>query len=179
VQSKKRGEIVQQEQQTPTCKVCEKGSMQRKKAHRMSGPTVVIGYIFLIPSVLGMLFGLLFVFGSGVGAAESSSTLKETTQKQLAAVNIPQPLIQKVMDRNPISAQDKAGLTQQQQSVLAEANRAYGVGKVGAGAGAALGVGFGLFLMFSSFVGGLLGWILTMKKKILQCGSCGAVVAAC
>jgi len=30
----------------------------------------------------------------------------------------------------------------------------------------------------TSFVGGLLGWLLVMKKRILQCTFCGAVVNA-
>jgi hypothetical protein len=31
---------------------------------------------------------------------------------------------------------------------------------------------------FAFLVGGLLGWLLIMKKDILQCGHCGAVIAA-
>ena len=30
----------------------------------------------------------------------------------------------------------------------------------------------------SCLVGGLLGWLLVMKKKVLQCKNCGAVIAA-
>lgn len=43
---------------------------------------------------------------------------------------------------------------------------------------ATLGSGFFLFFLVLSFVGGVFGWLLIMKKKILQCTHCGAVVAA-
>jgi hypothetical protein len=33
-------------------------------------------------------------------------------------------------------------------------------------------------LMIPAFVSGLLGWRLVMKKRVLQCGLCGAVVNA-
>src|SRR5208283_2326401 len=39
----------------PKCKVCDRGELIRKKAFRMSGPAVVIGFILLVPSILGML----------------------------------------------------------------------------------------------------------------------------
>jgi hypothetical protein len=35
-----------------------------------------------------------------------------------------------------------------------------------------------LVLMILAFVSGLLGWLLVMKKRVLQCGLCGAVVNA-
>ena len=35
--------------------------MIKRKRFRMSGPVVAIGFILLIPSVLGMLFGILML----------------------------------------------------------------------------------------------------------------------
>ena len=83
--------------------------------YRMSGVVVVIGYIFLIPSVLGMLVNACLF----VAMSRSIST-------------------------SP--------------------------------AGGMMGGAF-LFLIFLSFVGGLLGWLLVMKKSVLKCTHCGAVVA--
>lgn len=48
--------------------------------------------------------------------------------------------------------------------------------KPGGGSGIAFGVAAGLAL--ASFVGGLLGWLLVMKKNVLQCTHCSAVVNA-
>lgn len=41
------------------CQTCERGVLVRKNIHRLSGPAVVIGYIFLIPSILGVAISLL------------------------------------------------------------------------------------------------------------------------
>jgi hypothetical protein len=40
------------------------------------------------------------------------------------------------------------------------------------------GVSFSVVMGISSFVGGLLGWLLVMRKRVLQCDVCGAVVNA-
>jgi len=42
----------------------------------------------------------------------------------------------------------------------------------------AIAGGLSFLVIIMSFVGGLLGWILIMKKKILQCTNCGAKVSA-
>jgi len=42
----------------------------------------------------------------------------------------------------------------------------------------AIGTPFLVFGAICSFVGGIFGWLLVMKKDILQCSRCSAVVAA-
>jgi hypothetical protein len=37
---------------------------------------------------------------------------------------------------------------------------------------------FSILWGIAFFVGGLLGWLLVMKKRVLQCDVCGAVVSA-
>jgi len=87
----------------------------------MSGPAVVIGYIFLVPSVLGMLFSALMF--------------------------------------------------------LVSLSAAGGDDKGGAGV-AVIGGGFAIFTGLVCFIGGLVGWLLVMKKRVLQCSVCSAVVNA-
>ena len=50
----------------------------------------------------------------------------------------------------------------------------------GSGTPALAVFGSGLTVVFgiSCFVGGLLGWILTMRKRVLQCSDCGATISA-
>lgn len=43
---------------------------------------------------------------------------------------------------------------------------------------ASVGVGIGVFWIFASVCSGLFGWILTMRKSVLQCGTCAATIAA-
>jgi hypothetical protein len=41
-----------------------------------------------------------------------------------------------------------------------------------------LGGGLAIVLGVAFFVAGLLGWLLVMKKRVLQCSVCGAVINA-
>jgi hypothetical protein len=69
-------------------------------------------------------------------------------------------------------------LTTQQRSAIHDAQLSVSAQKVGADAAAVIVGGFFVFVIVMSFVGGLLGWLLVMRKRVLQCAGCGAVVAA-
>ncbi len=109
----------------PACKICDRGTLMPRKIRRLSGPAVAIGYILLIPSILGMagcaILLVVSLFAGVAGAAHGSAF-----------------------------ATAFAGI-----STIAF-------------------VYIGIFC----FVSGLLGWLLIMKKHVLQCGYCGAVVNA-
>ena len=109
----------------PTCKICDSGTLMPRKIRRLSGPAVAIGYILLIPSILGMVgCAILLVVSllAGVAGAAHGSAF----------------------------ATAFAGT--------------WSIAMVSSGIGC--------------FVFGLLGWLLIMKKHVLQCGYCGAVVDA-
>jgi hypothetical protein len=103
------------------CKTCDVGILQKIRKYRMSGVVVAIGYILLIPSVLGVMFSI-FAFFTTMSAASGT--------------------------------------------------------KDAAATGAVIAGGIFIFFGIASLVGGLLGWLLVMKKDVLQCSHCGAVVAA-
>jgi hypothetical protein len=162
----------------PKCNVCNQGTLKRKKKFRLSGPAVFIGYIFLIPSILGILFGLTLLFGTGAATTESSKTMKEGIRTHLLEANLPQAIIEEVANGRKISQSQKDSLSQNQRIAIESAEMTYSASMVGTGAGAAIAGGFSIFVIFSSFIGGLVGWLLTMKKWVLQCTGCGAVVNA-
>jgi hypothetical protein len=93
-----------------------------KKMFRMSTPVVVIGFILLIPSVLGILFNLFLL---------------------LSFMFVPLGN----------AGEDTAGVRD-------------------------VGSGLAIFFAILCFVGGLFGWILVMRKRVLQCSWCGAVISA-
>lgn len=168
------------------CQTCGQGALVKRKKYRMSAPVVIIGYILLIPCVIGMLFdvvlGVVLLFTSGLAGTEWPAAVGKETRTRLEAQAIPEPIIQKVVASKPITADDLSALTPEQKSVVDEATRTLSAAKVGAGAAAIIGGGLSIFLVIFGgifcFVGGLLGWLLVMKKKILQCNQCSAVVAA-
>ena len=59
----------------------------------MSGPVVAIGFILLIPSVLGMLLGILMLFGIAASTSQISPTIEKEVRSQLVAQSVPEPII--------------------------------------------------------------------------------------
>lgn len=144
----------------------------------MSGPVVAIGYILLIPSILGILFGILMIFATGSVASETSTEIKREVRAQLMAADIPSEISEKVVAGAALTEGELSRLTGRQTRIVSDARLTYNASQIGAGAGTALAGGFSIFVIVSSFVGGLLGWLLIMKKKILECINCNATVSA-
>jgi hypothetical protein len=144
----------------------------------MSAPVVVIGFVLLIPSVLGMLFGVFMLFVTGVASNQTSTSGESKIRAQLGAQSIPAPIINEVVSGRHVSPQEVASLTYQQQSAVHEAESSRLGQTIGGGAATVIAGGFSIFVMVASFVGGLLGWLLIMRKRVLQCARCGAVVPA-
>ncbi len=112
----------------PTCKICDRGTLIPRKIRRLNGPAVAIGYILLVPSILGMVgCAILLIITVLAGAAGA------------------------------------AGVAHGSALVIAFA----GIGSLVI-----------LYVAVVCFVGGLLGWLLVMRKYVLQCDNCGAVVNA-
>jgi hypothetical protein len=186
----------------------------------MSGPAVAIGFILLIPSVLGMLFSasLLFGFialpaGGGLGTSESESShpfqndfdasFRESCAKSVKQKNLEvgyyasQQLIEQYCECALSTFKATGSETTASQSCLQQAkdgtleqpsqdvdalysnNTSHqSPDRAVANVARVLGGGFAVVLGISSFVGGLLGWLLVMRKRVLQCNVCGAVVNA-
>jgi hypothetical protein len=139
----------------------------------MSGPVVVIGFILLIPSVLGMLFGILTLVGI-VAAHSQIPSMNPETRTRLEAQQVPESVITQVAASKPIEEAQLTVLTPQQQTAVRDAQLSVSARK----AAPVVAGGVFLFVIVMSFVGGLLGWLLIMRKRVLQCTRCGAVVAA-
>ena len=165
----------------PTCQICHTGQLLSRRMYRLSGPAVVIGYIFLIPAIFGILLGILFFVGS-CGAAATTTTdspdVVERTRTKLEQAGIPESMILTVLDGKSVPERERLGLSGDQRKALLDGTVEILAPKMVKGAGAVLAGGFSFFLILVSFTGGLLGWILTMKKRVLKCTSCGATVAA-
>ena len=106
------------------------------------------------------------------------ATNDRETRTRLFAQDVPESVISKVIDGESISDVQLARLTAQQMSAVREAQLTVSGNRLGAGAGTACAGGFSIVIMIMSFVGGLVGWLLIMRKRVLQCTRCGAIVAA-
>jgi hypothetical protein len=195
------------------CKVCDRGALIPKKVHRLSGPAVLIGYILLIPSILGMVScgAILVVTDASISMVSSrphQSTLDATFRRNCAnsvrqsiqeAGFIPsQASIEQYCEcalstfketGSEAIAGERCGQRaregtldppNQDVDVFYSANSSHGV-ETSEGSGSLLGIissALLLNLVVAFFIGGLLGWLLVMKKRVLQCNLCGAVVNA-
>jgi hypothetical protein len=95
----------------------------------MSGPVVVIGFLLLIPSVLGMLFGILTLVGVTLaGAGSQMPSMDRETRTRLEAQQVPEPVITQVADSKPINEAQLAALTPQQQTAVRDAQLSVSAG---------------------------------------------------
>src|SRR5438874_13187478 len=81
----------------PLCRTWGQGALITRKTFRMSGPVVVIGFILLVPSFLGMLFGILMLFLTGAASTQTSISSERDIRARLVAQDIPEPIISEVI----------------------------------------------------------------------------------
>jgi len=278
----------------PVCKICERGTLVRKKVFRMSGPVVFIGFVFLIPSVLGIIASILLFFGVLSTGTSGSTRTKNEVALNMRKAGVPESIIADVLagnadrsdsqianqDRTILDAQEKVksnlaiqvaagermlqagipnsiiralstegrlstpgiagssemsewldGATPEQREMfqaakvqfheppaeslhavremqqaqipvdviydvrmskdadvqawmgarheaLQDAQNKLRDNKETSGFALFFGGGFAVAMGIASFVGGLLGWLLVMRKSVLQCSVCSAVVNA-
>ena len=109
------------------CHACKtQGGMTKSNVARFSPVVQVIGVLLLIPSFLGIFFGLF----SMIMVIASAFTA-------------------------PASGADDGTIA----SVMVVS-----------------GIGVGLAFIIPSFIGGLLGWLLLMRKKVFKCQRCGFIL---
>lgn len=160
------------------CKTCDTGELLKRKKYRMSGIVVFIGYILLVPSVLGILVGGIMLVATGAGTGAAMDSIQSKAQSKLKEAGISRVITTKILDSQPLSEADRTGLNYSQRQVVDKVKLEISAGTVGAGLGVTMAGGVSVFVMISSLVGGLLGWLLIMKMKVLQCTHCGVIAAA-
>jgi hypothetical protein len=163
---------------SPTCRTCNAGTLINKKVFRMSGTVVVIGYIFLIPSLIGLLVAGGLFFATGSATKETSKKLKDEVAADLNQAGVLQGVITKITDLKEVPSADLSSLNEKQKDAVRSGQAKMAGGAIGVGIGAGLAGGTSLCVGFLSLVGALLGWLLVMKKRVLKCNQCGAVVPA-
>ena len=169
--------------QAPRCKTCDQGTLIQRKSFRMSGPVVFIGFILLIPSILGMIFSALLFFRI-IGTSESE--VLRTRNEAVARMHnghFSEELISAIADErdadvNSWLLQNERLLRSEQIAWIRDAQRKTRADLAASRVGVVFGSGLIIAMGIASLVGGLLGWLLVMRKRVLQCSLCGAVVNA-
>ncbi len=162
----------------PQCQICEKGILKKKKKYRLGTPLVVIGYIFLIPSVCAFFIALLIILSAFIGAPNRNEKINIGARATLEEANIPQPLIEKFMSHEMITSQEKSRLTRQQRQILHDAKGTQIKGQFVNGATVGIMGILSVVMIVVAIFGVVIGALLTIKKKVLQCSACDAIVNA-
>ena len=160
------------------CKTCEVGRLKKRRRYRMSGVVVAIGYIMLLPSLLGMTLATMGLVATGTATQEVAGSLQREIGNKLEAVGVDASIIDRVVEGGTVGSTEQAALSDSQRSAIREARLSLAAGNAGAGLGALVTGSAAVFVGVFSLVSGLLGWLLVMKKKVLQCNACGAVISA-
>jgi hypothetical protein len=155
--------------------------MGTRKKFRMSAPVVVIGFIVLIPSILGICASVLILLGVTVAGGSASNRVRNQAVTSMRNNSVPEPIISAVLagqDQEVDRLMDNDETPEVQRSWVRDAQEKIRGTNATAGIGILVGGGFAGALGIASFVGGLLGFLLVMRKRVLQCSFCGAVVNA-
>ncbi len=145
----------------------------------MSTPVVVIGFIFLIPSVLGMIASALILFGVVSSAGTDANRTRDEVAARMRSNDVPEPIISAVLANPNLDADSLMDqVSMAQLSWIKDSQEKLRGSTEGSGLAVLFGGGFAIALGVASFVGGIIGWLLVMKKRVLQCSVCMAVVNA-
>jgi hypothetical protein len=111
----------------------------------------------------------------------------ERAAKIMEDAEIPSPIVLKVLSHPTLDADDEMqedlsmvqiGAIQEAQGVMRSAALRSSEVNNGNPLFRIFGQTFFIFAAIGAFVSGLLGWLLVMKKRVLQCNFCNAVVEA-
>jgi F0F1-type ATP synthase assembly protein I len=125
-----------------------------------------------------MLTGVGLLFATGASVDTTMDSVRANGREKLMAASIPSATITQVLASEALTESSREALTPAQQRAVDEVKVELSAGTVGAGLGATMAGGASLFVLVSSLIGGLLGWLLVMKKRVLQCTECAATTAA-
>ena len=174
----KDGRLIHDPMNAPTCPTCRQGILTKRTTYRMSMPVVVIGYLLLVPSIFGIFFGVLGILATGGAAGRTQEPMEQEVRTRLRAAAIPEAIIADVVAGKPASGSQLSTLSSSQRSVVVDTSLSVSARKLGSGAGVVIAGGISLAVIVFSFVGGLLGWLLVMRKRVLQCPVCSATLSA-
>jgi hypothetical protein len=99
----------------------------------------------------------------------------ESIKSGLILQNKPRHVVEDVVAGRYIGETRLSALNTFQRSALRKAEAEISAAKVVPGAAAACGFGLSPMIVIGSFVGGLVGWLLVMRKTLLQCFRCAVV----
>ena len=147
------------------CRECEDGKMRSRTVHRLGRWPAMVGYVLLIPAILGLIVNLVILATAAFGLAKAVSDV----------TRIPVPTVGMVMRVEEISDEQIALMTAEQQQAVRAARLATTGATLG-GMGSRNGTGG--FALVAWLMVAMSGLFLSRKKQILRCTTCEIVLSA-
>lgn len=161
------------------CNVCRQaGGLTRKKVYRFSTPIVVIGWLFLIPSLLGVSCGACGLISTGSVTTEQVAQSADRYKGALRQIDgLSKNQVERIYEmESPSEESLKAmGLNPAQAREASVAHTSLVAGGAGTALGAGMMGGASVFVIVASFISGLLGYILILRKKVIACNRCNGI----
>lgn len=150
--------------------------MRSAKVRRMPAVLVVLGFLMLVPSILGFLyFGLgsaaVFLPGNAEREADRRTEMRSKAVESLVQEGMERAEAETFLDGREMVVPPGAG------GRLASASEstwhAYKIGL----AKRTVRTGVGFVVAFACLGGIIIGWLFIRKKSVMRCGQCGAMIA--
>lgn len=160
------------------CLTCNEGDLHRKKVFRLGAPIGFLGAFLVYPAYLLLAVLVIWSMASCSAISDEDPTLRSALADKMQEAGVPEGLANRAASGETISEPELANLTDEQREMVTTVPERMAIvdsSKVIAG-GILAGLTVPLFAL--AFVLILVGWILRMRKRILQCSNCGAVTPA-
>ncbi|MEM8709469.1 MAG: hypothetical protein AAGG01_00840 [Planctomycetota bacterium] len=175
------------------CKVCDKGQLLPTKLHRLNAPAVVLGWLLIVLSCIGFAQAARDTY-SLASSPDSGTTFADEAKRRaepdlitryaddFEGAGIPHSYLTTLAEGRRLSSQQRAWLSVKQNMLIGSVEAARGLLVLGAKAAPVIAetvvVPLIAIVSVTSILLALFGSLLVMKKRVLQCTHCGAVVAA-
>lgn len=164
------------------CEKCGQGQMVPGKVYRLSGCLVAIGYTLWIPAVIVLILASIFaIIGTGATGSTMTESAKQYKREAIQELKNIEGLPQVVINdfKNDASIED-SNLKKLEASKRNKVNNIvsnYQASMTGAGAGAGIAAIIGgttVIVLYVIFVPTLIvGFLLTLRRKVMKCPECG------
>lgn len=162
-----------------SCNVCrQSGGLAFKKVRRFSRPLVVIGWLFLIPSFLGMGCGACGLVATKEVSMKAHREMNAAYERRLAHIDgLDAMQVREIVSMSSFDAAElkRRGLSTQQISQVKRAYDSHIARKAGAVLGGGLYGGAAMIFMVAGAAGSVFGWILVLRKKVIACAMCQGI----
>ena len=160
------------------CKTCDGGVMDVRKEFRLGAVGVVFGILIGLASALGLLGGVVGFVTFDDHSEEILAEIDELVRPGLEEAGIPESMIQAIKDSDVLPDVETRQLTTDQRTAITSARLGLCSYQLRIGAEGVFALGMCTVLLLVSPVGVLVTFLLTLRKKVLQCRNCDTVVPA-